>query len=104
MSFKPTLLERLRKNCPFYLARLPDSIRIPAHAPSRPEEVERPLGEATIDDIAFAIQGLEADALANPLRLKALRELHDIARKRGAVGRTTVAEAFPAATSEEAPS
>jgi hypothetical protein len=94
MKFSPTLLDVLRTQSSMYLADLPDAVRIPALAPNRPDDVTRPLTEATVDDIAFGIQGLEAESRAIHARLSALRELHDRARKRGALGVTTVAEAF----------
>ena len=47
-----------------------------------------------VDDLAFAIQGLAADCRAQQRRLEALRDLYDLARKRGALGVTTVSAAF----------
>ena len=41
-----------------YLRDLPDNIRIPALDGNRPDEVVRRLEDATIDDLAFAIQGM----------------------------------------------
>ena len=57
---EPTpLLSRLRKSLSFYSASLPDAVRIPANGPTRPDEVVRPLMDATVDDIALAMQGME---------------------------------------------
>ena len=94
MKFKLTLLDVLRKRPDLYLRELPDTIRIPALDGSRPDEVVRPLDEATIDDLAFAIQGLEAEARIHHRRLGSLRELYDLARKSGARGVTTIQQLF----------
>lgn len=99
---EPTpLLIRLRKGLSFYSASLPDVVRIPANGTTRPDEVFRPLMDATIDDIAFAIQGVEAESRAIIRRSGALEELYEAARKRGAIGTTTIAEAFVAFPEKE---
>lgn len=99
---EPTpLLTRLRKSLSFYSASLPDVVRIPATGTTRPDEVFRPLMDATIDDIAFAIQGVEAESRAIMRRSGALEELYEAARKRGAIGTTTVAEAFASVPEKE---
>ena len=54
-----SLLPRLRKHLSFHSVALPDSVRIPANGTTRPDEVIRTLTNATIDDIAFAIQGTQ---------------------------------------------
>lgn len=95
MKSSTSPIDLLRKQSSMYLSHLPDAVRIPALPPSRPDDVIRPLMEATIDDVAFAIQGLEADSSAINRRLAALRDLHDGARQRGATGDITVSEAFP---------
>ncbi len=94
MKTKPTLLDLLRKQPEMYLRDLPETIRIPALDGSRPDEVVRRLEEATIDELACAIQGLEVESRSVIRRLNGLRDLHDLARKRGAHGVTTVAESF----------
>lgn len=94
MKFKPTLLDVLRKRPELFLRDLPDTIRIPALDGSRPDEVIRPLEEATVDDLAFAIQGLEVESHILHHRLNSLRELYDLARKSGARGVTTIQEMF----------
>jgi hypothetical protein len=53
-----------------------------------------PLEESTIDDLAFAIIGLEAQVTEMRRPLVGLRELYDQARKRGALGTSTVADVF----------
>ena len=69
--------------------------------PSRPDEVIRSLPEATIDDLAFAIQAGEAECNDVLRRTGALKELYEAARKRGALGSTTIAEAFASLAEEE---
>ena len=94
MKTKPTLLDLLRKQRGMYMQDLPETIRIPALDGNRADEVVRPLEDATVDDLAFAIQGMEAESRVHHYRLQGLRDLHDLARKRGALGVTTVAAAF----------
>lgn len=96
-----SLMSRLRKHLSFHSAHLPDAIRIPANGTTRPDEVIRLLPDATIDDIAFAIQGTEAECSAIIRRSGALKELYEAARKRGALGTTTVADAFASLSDEE---
>jgi hypothetical protein len=49
-----------------YLRDLPETIRIPALDGNRPDEVVRRLEDATIDDVAFAIQGMESESRVHP--------------------------------------
>jgi hypothetical protein len=102
MLTKQSLFDFLRKQSSLYLADLPESVRIPSHDGSRPDDVIRPVLDATIDDIAFAIQGLEAESRAIHRRLGALRDLYDLARKHGALGNTSVSDAFAHITTKEA--
>ena len=100
---EPTpLLTRLRKSLSFYSASLPDAVRIPANGTTRPDEVVRSLMDATVDDIAFAIQGMEKERRVIMQRAGALEELYEAARKRGAIGTTTIAEAFASFPEKEA--
>jgi hypothetical protein len=94
MKTKSTLIDLLLKQSEMYLRDLPETIRIPALDGNRSDEVVRPLEDATIDDLAFAIQGMEAAARVHIRRLQGLRDLYELARKRGALGVTTVADAF----------
>lgn len=94
MKTKSTLIELLLKQSEMYLRDLPETIRIPALDGNRVDEVVRPLEDATVDDLAFAIQGMEAESRVHHRRLQGLRDLYDLARKRGALGVTTVAAAF----------
>lgn len=96
-----SLMLRLRKHLSFHSAHLPDAVRIPANGSTRPDEVIRLLPDATIDDIAFAIQGTEVECTAIIRRSGALKELYDAARKRGALGTTTVADAFSSRSDDE---
>lgn len=101
MQTKPTLLELLRKQPEMYLRDLPETILIPALDGNRLDEIARRLEDATIDDIAFAIQGLESEARVIHRRLSGLRDLYEMARRRGALGMTTVADAFANISTEE---
>ena len=80
---KPPPLDQLRQ---FYgMASLPDCIKTDAvgeygHA------ISKPIGQATIDDIAFAIQALSIESTAVYKRHDALRQLHDRARRAGGLG------------------
>jgi hypothetical protein len=94
MKTQQTLLQLLSTAHPYALGDLPSSIRIPAVETCRPDEVVRPLEEATIDDVAFAILGVEAEVRVVHRRLNALRELYDLARKRGAWGADNVSDTF----------
>lgn len=75
-------------------ARTADTIRVPALEGHRPQEVTVPLEDATLDDMAFAIVGIEAQVAQARRGLSGLRELYEQARKRGAIGTNTVAEVF----------
>ena len=86
------LLGRLREQFYWSFKYLPDLVRVPALPPVRPDEVVRPLLEASVDDIAFGIQGLEAESMEISRRLGAMRELHDRARKAGARGPATIGD------------
>jgi hypothetical protein len=94
MIAKASLPERLREQSPMYFKALPDTIRVPAFAESRPDDVDHPLAEATLDELAFAILGVEAESRAVMRRLSALRDLYDLARRRGGVGAMTLTEVF----------
>lgn len=64
---------------------LPDSIRIPALGGNQ-NEVIKPTELATLDDIAFAILGIDAEIDALNSRHYALRRLYRLARAKGAIG------------------
>lgn len=77
-------LEALQK-VHYSLGSLPETIRIPA-TPSLGAIDAKPITEATLDDIAFAMRGVEAEFNAVGDRLHALRKLYGLAREAGALG------------------
>jgi len=91
---KKTPVQKLRERPEWYVHELPDTIRVPALEGHRPQEVSVPLEDATLDDMAFAIVGIEAQVAQARRGLSGLRELYEQARKRGAIGSNTVAEVF----------
>jgi hypothetical protein len=91
---KKTPVQKLRERPEWYVRELPDTIRVPALEGHRPLEVTVPLEDATLDDMAFAIVGIEAQVAQARRGLSGLRELYEQARKRGAIGTNTVAEVF----------
>ncbi|GER08844.1 hypothetical protein GCM10007972_24490 [Iodidimonas muriae] len=80
-----TAVSELRKR-QYALEALPDTVTVPAQAPRRPETVAKPIEDATLDDIAFALRGIEAEFNAVGDRLHALRKLYQLARDAGALG------------------
>ena len=80
---KPPPLDQLRQS--YGMVSLPDSIKTDA-AGEYDHASSKPIGQATIDDIAFAIQALSGESAALFRRLDALRQLHDRARRAGALG------------------
>jgi len=89
--FKSTTpLQRLRES--YSMADLPESIRN-----SKPDDdsqdLAKPLALATVDDIAFAIQLLDDEASGIYRRSAALKQLHDRARRAGALGSENAVEA-----------
>lgn len=83
--FKTTTpLQRLRESS-YTLSELPESI-LTGDVGEFSQPINKAINTATVDDIAFAIQALgdEADALYR--RVSALKQLHDRARRAGAVG------------------
>ena len=94
MFFRKAAIEKLRQRSEWGMRDLPEIIRVPALEGHRTQEAIVPLEESTIDDIAFAIIGLEAQVAEMRRPLVGLRELYDQARKRGALGTSTVADVF----------
>ena len=76
-------LKKLRRDGHF--SSLPESIRIPCVG-NRQSEIIKPIELATLDDIAFAVIGVEAEVDALNSRFYALRRLYGAARTRGAIG------------------
>jgi len=81
----PTTLTAIRKGHPA-LDAVPDTIVIPALGSVRRDQVVKPIEDATLDDIAFAIRGVDAEFNAVADRLYALRKLYGVARQAGALG------------------
>lgn len=77
-------LDALRKSS-FSLGSLPDAITIPALAEGDQADL-KPLLLATVDDIAFAQQGLAQTLDRAMAEMKALHQLHARARVLGAKG------------------
>ena len=94
MFFRKAAIEKLRQRSEWGMRDLPEIIRVPALEGHRTQEAIMPLEESTIDDLAFAIIGLEAQVTEMRRPLVGLRELYDQARKRGAFGTSTVADVF----------
>ena len=94
MFFRKAAIEKLRQRSEWGMRDLPEVIRVPALEGYRTQEAVVPLEESTIDDLAFAIIGLEAQVTEMRRPLVGLRELYDQARKRGALGTSTVADVF----------
>ncbi|OQZ07371.1 MAG: hypothetical protein B6D36_00215 [Planctomycetes bacterium UTPLA1] len=81
-----TPLEKLKTQHPYLLESLPD--RIEANGADVAVE------DATLDQIAFAVIALETEVRPISRRMNALRELYDLARKRGALGAHCIGDAF----------
>lgn len=82
--FNTSHLQALRKRH-YALETLPDHIRIPAIG-ARSEVAAKPIEEATLDDLAFAMSAIEAEFNALGDRLHAIRKLYTLARKAGGLG------------------
>ena len=78
------------------LASLPEMVRIPALGLRR-DEMLKPVETATVDDLAFALLGLNQQASALYREIDALRTVYDEARKAGAVGAQIAIDALIAA-------
>jgi hypothetical protein len=77
-----------------WLEALPDIVSIPAlEARQRPVAVKA-IEDVTLDDIAFAMLGMEAEFNAVGDRLHALRKLYNMARQTGALGSDRAVEAI----------
>ena len=88
MSTSP--IASLRKQLPsIYGEHLPDDIR---YRDADGHDVVVALDAATVDELAFAIQTANAEALALGRRRTALEELHTEARKRAARGADRIAD------------
>ena len=87
---RTSLIASLRKQLPsIYGEHLPDDIR---YRDADGHDVVVALDAATVDELAFAIQTANAEALALGRRRTALEELHTEARKRAARGADRIAD------------
>lgn len=75
------------------LAALPDTIVLPARGETHAGSVSKPLIDASLDDVAFAVRGVEAEFDALSDRLYALKKLYRLARDAGAVGADSAIDA-----------
>ena len=94
MKTKLTFADFMRHHVPAYFRYLPDTVRIPALEGTRPDDVVRPLEDATLDDLAFAIQELDSENTKLLRRVRDLRDLYELARKRGALGASNLGDVF----------
>ena len=67
------------------LQALPDTIHIPAIG-RREEVASKPVDDATLDDLAFAVRGVEVEFNELGDRLYAIRKLYSLARQSDALG------------------
>ena len=85
-----TPLDHLREK--LWLKPLPDSVEVPT-GPGGSPVITKPVAEATVDDIAFAMTALSRQSVALHRQADALRQIHDLARRAGAVGTANAAAA-----------
>jgi hypothetical protein len=78
-----TPLDHLREK--LWLKMLPDSIDVPT-GPGASPVITKPVAQATVDDVAFAAEALFRQSVALHRKADALRQIHDLARRAGAVG------------------
>jgi len=79
-----TSIESLRKKS-ISLSDLPATVRVSGHG-GNPTIDGLQIEDASVDDLAFAIQGVESELSHIGGQLHSLRKLHDLARNRGAIG------------------
>jgi hypothetical protein len=77
-----------------WLEALPDTVSIPALEARRRPVTVKPIEDATLDDIAFAMLGMEVEFNAVGDRLHALRKLYNLARQAGALGSDRAVDAI----------
>lgn len=78
-----TPLDHLREK--LWLKMLPDSIEVPT-GPGGSPVITKPIAQATVDDVAFAAEALFRQSVTLHRKADALRQIHDLARRAGAVG------------------
>ena len=85
-----TPLDHLREK--LWLKMLPESIDVPT-GPGGSPVITKPVADASVDDISFAAEALFRQSIALHRRADALRQIHDLARRAGAVGTANAAAA-----------
>lgn len=90
---RTTKLAALRKSS-HSLSSLPDTVSIPPQE-NRRDEAVKPIEAVTLDDIAFALLGLQEKSMVIYRETDALRTLYDMARKTGAVGAGVAFDVIP---------
>ena len=80
---RPSLLKQLQKRH-YGLEALPESVAV--LRPGTPKARVKLLEEASVDDIAFVLRAAEREFESVIDRMNALRRLHDLARRAGALG------------------
>ena len=78
-----TPLDQLREK--LWLKTLPDTIDVPT-GQGGSFVVTKPVAHATVDDISFAVAALLDQSVALHRKADALKQIHDLARRAGAVG------------------
>ena len=91
-------LEALRKGH-YGLSALPDTINVPA-AGGRAQIPAKPITEATVDEIAFAMRALDAEFSVFCDKVSALRKLYTLARDAGGLGAERAVDVAAAASPE----
>jgi hypothetical protein len=95
---KESKLDAVRKHV--FLDTLPDTIHVPAIGERR-DAVTKPLGDATLDEVAFAVVALDGACDEAYGRLAALKRLTTMARKKGAIGTDRILDAIPIVKGDE---
>lgn len=85
-------LEKLLKD-DYTFKRLPETILIPAPF-AGDQDVVKPIAEATIDDLVFAVQALDKQSDALTKTIYAVRSLYRTARQKGALGGENILDAL----------
>ena len=91
-------LEALQK-AHYGLSSLPDTLHVPA-AGGRAEIPAKPITEATVDEIAFAMRALDAEFSVFCDKVSALRKLYTLARDAGGLGAERTVDVAAAANPE----
>ena len=78
-----TPLDQLREK--LWLKTLPDTIDVPT-GPGGSVIVTKTVADATVDDVSFAVAALLDQSVALHRKADALKQIHDLARRAGAVG------------------